>query len=144
MCIKGGEFPILSLSLSRALPAREGEGEQRVSSATRKNLQGGFLIIRPGKAPVEMECCDEISSASSSYPDRPVSHPVGFVRGMGDERPLKLAVIITGFWRTHGICGGEGDGGGGGGCGSGRESERVAAGTGQARLFMIGSEEEQK
>ena len=61
---------------------------------------------------------------------------------MGDERPLKLAVIITGFWRTHGICGGEGDGGGGG-CG-GRESERVAAGTGQARLFMIGSEEEQK
>ena len=63
-----------------------------------------------------------------------------------DERPLKLAVIITGFWRTHGICGGEGDGGGGGGGGggSGRESERVAAGTGQARLFMIGSEEEQK
>ena len=62
---------------------------------------------------------------------------------MGDERPLKLAVIITGFWRTHGICGGEGDGGGGG-CGGGRESERVAAGTGQARLFMIGSEEEQE
>ena len=58
---------------------------------------------------------------------------------MGDERPLKLAVIITGFWRTHGICGGGGDGGCGGGVG--RESERVAAGAGQARLFMIGSEE---